>query len=260
MKQEFLAEPSVTIMVAKGDIPKSRPYETEIQVPEGATHAIVLAERLSGSGSITVSLEGLTTEEREELSRLRKVQLRFIRLASNTESLAVKVATSAKALVRVTVAFVKRETASLRKNFSCRACKQLCRLAISALLAHLGIPYLDAEATIDMPDVLPPNESTHPQGGWKSVGDLLKSSEGNSTVPVQVGEPVSVGDKCRAWLGEPSTAPSWVREMFDLIHPQAIAAVRGALELVDWVFDATDRLYTAACEKIGMCKPEASAA
>lgn len=86
--------------------------------------------------------------------------------------------------------------------------------------------------------------------------DPLEGVTGDATVPVQVGEPVAVGDQCRAWLEEPGTAPAWVQEMFDLIHPRAIAAVRGALTAVDWVFDATDRLYTAACEEIGMCKSE----
>lgn len=256
MKQSVLPEPSATIVVNEGEISPDQPFETEIAVPEGATHAIVLVERLSGGRAVKMDLSGLTADELGELSQLEQVRLRFLRVASNTESIAIRVASSARAAYRVTVAFLTREVKAARKNFSCRACKQLCRLAVSALLAHLGIPYLDAEATLDMPEVLPPDETTAPRAPLRSVEDLIKSVQGDSTVPLQFGEPVPVGADCRALLEDPSKAPGWLSEMFELIDPQAIAAVRAALGAVDWVFDATDRLYTAVCERLGMCRRE----
>lgn len=258
MKQKISSEPSVTIVLAEGEVAKGKAYETEIDRPDGATHAIVLVESLSGAAEATVevSTETDTDEQREELSRFKRVQLRFIQLASSAESVVLRVTSKSKAMVRVTIAFFKREAASLKRNFSCRACKQLCRLAVSALLAHLGIPYLDAEATIDMPGVKVPDETTGAPAKWSSISDLLKSTQNDSTVPVLVGNPVSLDSECRNILERPDTAPSWVRDMFDLVDPKAIAAVRVALEAVDWVFDATDRLYTSACESIGMCKAQ----
>lgn len=256
MKQSVLPEPSATIVVNEGEIHPDQPFETEIAVPEGATHALVLVERLSGGRQVEVDLSGLTADELGELSRLEQVRARFLRVASNTETIAIRVASSAKAAYRVTVAFLRREVTAARKNFSCRACKQLCRLAVSTLLAHLGIPYLDAEATVDMPEVLPPDPATAPRPPFHPGNDPLKRQLGDSTVPVQVGQPVPVGPACRALLEQPEGAPAWVREMFELIDPKAIAAVRFALGLVDWVFDATDRFYTAVCERLGMCRNE----
>lgn len=215
MKQSVVTEPGATVIVTEGEISSNQPYELDIAVPEGATHALMLIERLAGGGHIQVNLSGLTANQLGELSALEQVRMRFLRMASNTQNIALRVSTAAKGLFRVTVAFVKRETASMRKNFKCRTCKQLCRLAISAMLAHLGIPYLDAGAAVDAP--------------------------------------VPVGDGCRAMLEHPAKAPPWLREMFDLIDVKAMAAVRGALEVVDGLFDATDRLYTLTCQHLHMC-------
>lgn len=255
MKQSFVTEPSVTIVEAEGDISEEHPHAAEFDVPKGSTHAVVLVEHLAGPGKVTLRLDALTSEEREELSRLEQVRLRFVRLAGNAQTLSLQVASTARVLVRVTVAFVKREATSLRKNFSCRACKQLCRMAISALLAHLGIPYLGAEAAVDMPDVAPPNETSGMGRPLTSLDDLLKRTQGAATVPVEVGAPVPLGAECRALLEQPETAPAWLREMFDLIDPQAFAAVRGVLKVLDWVFDAPDRIYTAVCTRLRMCQP-----
>jgi hypothetical protein len=253
MKQNITSEPAVTIVEAEGDISPDRDYETEIAVPEGATHALVLVERLSGGRKVKVDLSGLTADELGELSNLEQVRARFLRLASSTESIAIRVSSSAKALYRVTVAFVKREVTSARKNFSCRACKQLCRLAVSVMLAHLGIPYLDAEATVEMPEILPPDETTAPRPPFRSTDDLFRSLEGKSTVPVQVGQPVPLGAECRAMLEDPASAPAWVRELFELIDPKAMKMLRAVLDVLNWVSDASDRIYTALCGRLGMC-------
>ncbi len=249
MKQRFVTEPSVTIVEAEGDISEGQADEAEYTVPEGSTHAIVLVERLAGEGRVTVRLDALTTEEREELSRLEQVRLRFVRLASNAQTIGLKVSSSAKALVRVTVAFVRREATTLRKNFSCRACKQLCRVAISALLAHLGIPYLGIEASAGPPEVAPPHESTGP---WPPIS----SPEDVHTHTLGQGAAVPLSVECRAWLEQPQTAPGWIREMFDLIDPKAMAAVHGVLNALGWMFEGPDRIYTAVCLRLGMCKPQ----
>ena len=169
----------------------------------------------------------------------------------------VRITSAGKAAVRVTVAFFKREAGALRKNFSCKTCKQLCKLALSAVLAHLGVPYLDAQAVTDLPGIAPIDNSPEAAQALRALADEfgITAEELQAPIPVQTGAPVPVTQACIDMLDTPSEAPAWVGELFDLVHPKAMAAVRVALEIVDGYIDATDRIYTFACESIGMCKP-----
>jgi hypothetical protein len=254
MKQTSLSEPRAQVFVADGEVTKNQPFEAEFVASSKANRAVVLVETLTGDSSVSVNLGSLSAEELEELSRFKQVHLRFMRLAGNARTLSLKITSTTKALVRVTVAFLKSEVAKTRKAFSCRMCKQLCRLAVSALLAHFGIPYLDAEATADLPAINPPNETT---GGIPVGTNPLKGVlSPDGTVPVDVGNPVPVGEQCKAFLGKPDTGPTWLKDLFDAVDPKMIAGVRFVLEVVEWVFDAPDRIYGSACQFVGMCKPE----
>ncbi len=255
MKQTILPEQSALVILAEGNITKDQPFETEFAPPDAATHAVVLVETLSGSTKLSVMTQSLSGEEKEELSKYKKVRLRFIRLPANAKTLALKVTSEASAIVRVTVAFVKREAEATRKKFSCRVCKQLCRLAVSALLAHFGVPYLDADVSGDLPLVNPPNTTTG--GGFPIDADSLKDIlSPDKTVPVRFAQKVSVTEFCQDFLAQPDSGPGWLKELFDMVDPKLVAGVRFSLKAVEWVFDATDRIYTTTCEFVGMCKPE----
>lgn len=258
MKQSFQGEHSTQFVVTEGEVTKEQPFDAEHVVPDSATHAVILVETLSGSTTFYFSGDSLSNDlVREELSKYRKVCLRFIRVTENLKTIALSITTATKASVRITIAFIKREAKNLRKNFSCRLCKQLCRLAVSAMLAHFSVPYLDAEASVDMPGINPPDMTTGGKGPF--FDDPLKNILNPTTkVPVHVGEPVDVNDLCKSFLDKPDSGPSWLKDLFDSIDPKAIAGIRAALEVVEWLFDAKDRLYTSACEFIGMCKSESA--
>jgi len=258
MRQSVSSDGPVTVFTAEGEIAEAKPFETELTVPEGATHATILLEDLTGESSLSVQLGPLSAEAREELSKLRAVKLRFLRLAENAESVTIKVATAARAYLRVTVAFFKREALALQKNFACKTCKQLCKLALSAMLASLGVPYLGAEATAELPGPAPLDSSPEAIAAHRALAAELglTPEELEAPVPLQIDPRVSVGQACQDILTNPSQSPQWIQDLFALIHPKAIAAVRFGLGLVDGYIDATDRIYTAACEFMGMCKPK----
>jgi hypothetical protein len=252
MQHSIVSEGSAQVVIAEGDVTKNQPFEAEYAVPEAATGAVVLVETLHGR-PVTLNLELLGAEQREELSNFKRVRLRFIRVSENVKSLAVKVKSASESVVRITVAFVKHEAAEIRKKFSCRLCKQLCGLAVSALLAHFGVPYLEAGDWIDMPSVPPPDQTT---GGNVSFGTnpLKNRLDPDSTVPVQIEKPVPINVQCKEFLAQPDSGPGWLKELFDAVDLNAIGAVRFALETAEWIFDAKGRLFTTVCEKLGMCQ------
>lgn len=257
MKQSFLGEHSTQIVVTEGEVIKGQPFEAEYVAPDSATHAVILVETLSGSTRLSFSAPSLSNDIREERSQYKKVCLRLIQVAENFKSIALSITAATKASVRITIAFIKREATNLRKSFSCRLCKQLCRLAVSAMLAYFGIPYLDAEASVDMPGINPPEMTTGGKGPF--FDDPLKNIlNPDVKVPVQVGGPVEVNDSCKSFLAKPDSGPTWLKDLFESIDPKAIAGVHAALEVAEWMFDATDRLYTSACKSIGMCKSESA--
>ncbi|MCZ4314331.1 hypothetical protein O4H66_13045 [Comamonadaceae bacterium G21597-S1] len=257
MKHSAISDGSATVFNADGEATASAAFEHVYAVPEGATHAVVMMEAPTGDADLDVRLEPLSIEARDELSRLARVKLRFLALAQGTEELAIRIISAGKAAVRVTVAFFKREAGALRKNFSCKTCKQLCKLALSAVLAHLGVPYLDAEAATDLPGIAPIDDSPEAATALRALAAEmdLTPEDLQAPIPVQTGEPVPVTQACIDLLDTPAEAPEWIRVLFDFVHPKAMAAVRVALEIVDGYIDATDRIYTFACESIGMCKP-----
>ncbi|MCW5643611.1 MAG: hypothetical protein KIT63_16050 [Rhodoferax sp.] len=257
MKHSAISDGSATVFSAEGEVTATAAFEHVYAVPDGATHAVVMMEAPTGDAGLDVRLEPLAIDARDELSRLARVKLRFLALAEGTEELALRITSAGKAAVRVTVAFFKREAGALRKNFSCKTCKQLCKLALSAMLAHLGVPYLDAQAVTDLPGIAPIDNSPEAAQALRALADEfgITAEELQAPIPVQTGAPVPVTQACIDMLDAPSEAPAWVGELFDLVHPKAMAAVRVALEIADGYIDATDRIYTFACESIGMCKP-----
>ena len=258
MKHSATSDGSATVFNAEGEVTAKASFEHTYAVPDGATHAVVMMEAATGDADLDVQLEPLSIAARDELSRLARVKLRFLSLAQGAEELAIRITSASKAAFRVTVAFFKREAGALRKNFSCKTCKQLCKLALSAVLAHLGVPYLDAEAATDLPGIAPIDSSPEAAKALRALADEMgiAPEDLQAPIPVQTGEPVPVTQACIDMLDKPSEAPEWVRELFDLVHPKAMAAVRIAVEIVDGYIDATDRIYTHACESIGMCKPK----
>jgi hypothetical protein len=103
----------------------------------------------------------------------------------------------------------------------CKACKVVCRLGVSAILAHFGVPYL--------------------VGGASDQGSVGVSG---------------AGEACRNFLIDyPTPAdPGPLAPLLEKLGTKFVAAIGTAFAAVGWVFDVTDRLYTKACEILGCCK------
>ena len=97
----------------------------------------VLVATIFREGRLT--LKGFTNEN---ISKYAAVKLYLGNLAAEAMHFTVRLASKGKSVVRLTVAFFKRNVKKARKDFKCKACKTVCRFAVSAILSHFAIPYL----------------------------------------------------------------------------------------------------------------------
>lgn len=254
MKQKTLADAASQIHVIEADLQQGQSLENSFDIPEGADRAVILVEDLSGSTQLEIS-----GSAPEELSRYQRVKIRLRQLAQDTESLTVQVTAKVTASVRLCIAFVRKRLKTTVSKMPCKLCKELCRLAVSALLAHFGIPYLDAEETQLMDGVQLPEQ--YPGGSLPTEPiDLDKLGVDDSwQIEVQTGDPVPINADCQRFLEDPASGPDWLRDLFERIDPTAIAAVRATLKGLAWLFDVSDKIYTQICTVLELCeaKPEA---
>jgi len=190
------------------DLKGGEQFVRKLDIPEGYGTGVVLVESQNAGSTLTV--EGIANEE---LSKYGRVKLRVGRLATNAKSIVLRINSEVATQIHVTVAFMKAKAAQVWQKMPCIVCKEVCRLLVSALLAHLGIPYLDANA----------------------------------------GNKVDVSECADALSGAGNQLPDWLRELFGQVDPKMIAAVRSALEFVNRVLDIPDKIYAKTCEFLGLC-------
>lgn len=189
----------------------------EFEFEEDVEVAVVLVEIMSGKVDIK-----LTDFPEEDCSKHDSVKLYLGRLAGGARHLAVRLASKGKSVVRLTVAFFKRNFKDAYNALPCNACKAVCRLAVHALLAHFAIPYITA----------------------------------TQAKPVSIRTLGMNGEHCRQFLMNYGAMANQgqLGVLFDHLGSQFVTAITGAFEFVDWVFNATEGLYAKACEMLGCCK------
>ena len=137
-------------------------------------------------------------------------------------------------------------------RMSCRACTVVCRFSLKAILAHQGISYSSAEATIEMPDV-PYPELTIDCYRPNRVNEPWIHTDPKNTVTVPVGKPIALGVDCKKFFSDGTYRSDHhpLGEIMKRVGPELMGAMRDALESVNWVYDSSDDLYSNACRRLG---------
>src|SRR5438874_637160 len=141
MKHRTTKNDAIHLHHIEADVEEGQEFVQKIEIPEGYETGAVLVESQNTKSTLTV--EGIANEE---LSRYNRVKLRVSRFTANAKIIVLRVKSEVATQIRVTVAFMKAKGAAAWKKLPCLVCKEVCRLLVSALLAHLGIPYLDVNA------------------------------------------------------------------------------------------------------------------
>lgn len=190
IKHNQIHEESMDILEVQGDNRASAEpldYETEIEVPNDAEHAVVLFETIRGD--VNYEYDGI---HGDNLSRTEdgRVRLFIFRVRNDARVIRLRISAAAGSRFRASVAFFKRAIREGIERLPCKSCKLLCRILISSMLAHLGIPFIEPQDAVSMPGVpLPPR---FPGGGeWTLPAPTIEV----------MGDPVSLAN-CKDALVE----------------------------------------------------------
>jgi hypothetical protein len=198
-------------------------YEHEFDFDENPEFVAVMVEILSGH------LDAPPTDFLgENVSKYDSVKLYLGRLADGARHFAVRLKSKGKSLVRLTIASFKKKVEDLPKYLPCKLCKRVCRFAVCAILASFGVPYL-----------------------------------GVGVLPLHLGVSGGSGVACKHFLMNSFATMAnhgQLGVLLDRLGPHFLLAIRDAFVFVDWVFDATDSLYTKACQFLGCCPTPAAPA
>lgn len=222
--------------------------EQKFQLEGDDRLAVVLVEVVSGH--MNISIEGVSGEQ---LSKYRSVTLYAGRVAEEQKGLAVRLASRDKATVRLTIAFFSRPVDNATKRFSCKDCTVMCRFVLRTILAYQGISYLDAETTVDLPDVIDPDTESPMDWFNRPISESNLGVDPKNTVPVLVGEPIALGENCKKFFtdGIYDSGHHPLGDLIERLGPQLMGAMRDALESANWGYDASDGLYSNACRRLG---------
>ncbi|MBD9488741.1 hypothetical protein [Ensifer sp. ENS11] len=145
-----------------------------------------------------------------------RVELYILNAKIEFRSLKLRVESQAGAAFRLTMAFFRKTVTNIKEEMPCKLCKAACKVTLSVILASLGIPYLDLEEA---------------QAGINLTG---------------------FKDEIGQFLDNPQAAAHGI--VAELLEQTGlVGAIRIALEVLGWICDAEDRLYTFACSQAGCC-------
>lgn len=217
-------------------------YSAEFDVPNDAEHVVVLLETIRGE--VDFNAEGAGGEN---LSASSRVRLFVRRLGQEGQRVAIRLTSKVQSKFRVTVAFFRTAISKALDELPCKTCKLACKILVSAILASVGVPYVDALDTIDMPGVdLPP----------EAPG--MSSTPGPETVSVMASE-VSLKEFAADLDGIGQTpidgrlGSGPIGDLLSSVDSRFLTAIRAAFDAANWFFDATDKIYTKACQQVGCC-------
>ncbi|MGF6254283.1 hypothetical protein [Ensifer sp. LBL] len=191
-------------------------YNRELLITEDDGYVVILIEKLRGLVYTRNTPENLAGD------RLRdRVELYILRAGPAIESFKLSIKSHAGSAFRATVGFFKKAFHEAKEEFSCKLCKALCKLVVSALLANLGIPYFDPE---------------------------------NAAAAINLSEHQ---DLIATALTDPSHALNpLLAEVMGKIEGPLLETIRDVLAVANWWLDVTDRLYGRACAMVGCCQAE----
>jgi len=198
----------------KVELEKNEVYQHEWDLEPGEYESVAaMIEILNGDAQI--EFQG---PPGPDLSKLKQVRLYAGRLTKNIRKVAVRIRAATATTLRVTVAFLKKEAREGWKRISCKACKTLIRLCISALLTSTGLPPLDID--------LPMKEYLHLDKAVAFLSQLIQNAGG---------------------------IPEGLAHFISGLGPQLWPALKGALEWFNWATETVDRVFEGACRVVGCC-------
>jgi len=220
--------------------PDTKPVEYEVEVAEGFDWVVITAE--AQQGQFSVSVDGV---DAEQVSEYRNVRTFLGRIVQGTKKIAIRISIGTAKGVKLTVALLKRIFKDAIDQLPCKACKSLMRMVVSAVLAHLGVPYFDAEETVKMPGI--------DLDALETGKDYLSHDD---PIDVVMGEPIEIGEAPKAWFyGADAGDAGPLAAFFNDVDPRILKVVRGALDAMNWLLDSVAKVYTRACEMLACCNP-----
>lgn len=223
-------------------------FQHELEVDDTVTAASILVETVSGKTEVNVEGGSL-----EQLSNYKRVKLFAGRIAKNARTISLKISSKVKSVVRVTITTMSNLISKAVDELPCKVCKEVCKLAISAVLAHIGVPYLEVGKIFEMPGISPPDQTLSgpffPSSSVKDIG-----ADPTTIIPVDFGKPINLESHMNQIDG--ALGPEGVLSKLVLpnIPQELFLAIRSTLQAVNWIFDATDKIYTGACKIVRCCK------
>lgn len=188
-------------------------FNRDLHVTERDGYVVVLIEKLRGVVKTEVQRGNLAAKQMRD-----RVELYILHAASDFRQLNLRISSDVGAAFRVTIGFFRAKIEEAKKDFPCKLCKAGCRLILSVILAHVGIPYLDLGGV---------GEAIALGDHADQIGDILSD-------PLQAGN-----DLVTAFLQQNDIG--------------LLLALREALKVVEWVLDAEEKVFTATCERVGCC-------
>ncbi|MBM3091631.1 hypothetical protein GFB56_12490 [Ensifer sp. T173] len=197
----------------------------DFSISEDNGFIVVLIEKIRGAvySNLRDQGENLARDARE------KVELYLYRPSKKLWSLSLRIKAKGDSAFRATVGFFKRTIENANKDLTCKACKAVCKLLVSTILASIGIPYLDGAEAAD------------------AVDQAVSLKEYRTGIEALADNPVA-----------PDHRASSIGELMARIDPSLLKGIRFALDAMNWYLDATDKIYTFACAQVGCCQPPKS--
>lgn len=215
-------------------------FEYEVEVGEGFDRAIIVAG--AEEGEIEISVDGI---EGNQVSEYLKAKVFLGKIITGTKRLVVRISARGARNLQISIAMIKESFKNSIDQLPCRACKTFAKLAVSSVLAHLGVPYFDATKTVDMPGV----ELPSPIPG----GSAIPSDE---TIPVLIGKPIELHEQTKQWFENAvENSEGQLAEYFNEIDPSILSTIRIVFESINWLYDGVDKIYTKVCELLRCCRP-----
>lgn len=183
------------------------------------SHIVLLLETLAGE--VTFTLRG---PEVENLAKGfgDRVRLYVMPPARRAYDAFLEIRARAGSRFRAIIARISSAFVGLASQLSCRACKEVCKLLVSTVLAYVGV---------SNPDDLAP-------------GDLLQmTAEQSQHLDEALSYAGVYGPLAEGAIG------TFVALFADTVR----GVVWSALQAARQVFQPSDRIYTAACVRIGCC-------
>lgn len=204
----------VTLSEQEIDFAANESYDREWNLDSDFERIAVLIETISGD--VQCEFQGPPGG----FSKIKGVLVFAGKLGANASKVALRLRSVVASKIRVTVAFLKKESSAVFQRMPCKLCKSVCRLGMNAALASFGLPLV----SLDLP--IPDN--------WVDPEQVL----------IEIREVFGSAGKF---------LPDGLHEFFAGISPVVWSSLQGALGAFDILTDGVDRVLESACRTVGCC-------